>query len=995
MSEKKAVLIVDDNKINRQILSKMLSSAYEIKEAENGRAALDLLRSGESEISAVILDIIMPVMDGFEFLQQIKRIPKLALIPIIVTTQKGDENAEVKALSLGAADFLPKPYKPLIIKQRLANIINLRETASVINAVERDALTGVYNKEAFYKRAKRAMDELAHEPFTIVVTDIERFKIVNEMFGTEEGDKLLKYVADMLKIRLFPNIIVGRIAPDVFALLLSGHIEASQDFFDPIDKTIKHYPLEFELSIKCGVYHVRDRLLSVSSMCDRARLAIERVKGKYGVMYACYDDSLRTGLLVEHQIVSDMKRALELGQFKVYFQPKFKLADESVSGAEALVRWEHPVNGIILPEQFIPLFEKNGFITDLDVYVWNETCKTLREWLDMGYDDISVSVNVSRVDILTADIAETLLSITERHDVPRDKLHLEITESAYTENPVQIVPVVEKLHDLGFVIEMDDFGSGYSSLNMLSELTLDILKIDMRFLQEHSGRNSRKSILNFIISLAKWMKLSVVAEGIESKEQVAFLSSMGCNYGQGFYFSQPVPKQQMTDLFKNRIKKSEDKGEVIADFASLEDIWDPTSQFNILFNGFVGALAIYELMGDTVTFIRGNEKFFKTFAYNKEFTHNQSNPPLNFLDEKFPLQLVEPIERVRDLGTEEDIVFKWSDSQPGLQPRWFHNVVKPLYHDKSRTIALTLIEDVTESKLLEERIRSQREFYEKIYISAPNAMAQFSIDSLECLLANAAMSMMLGVEDKGGKIGCFLDYVAEESREEVGAKLRDYIASRSAEKITLSFEIVAKDGSSFWAHMAVQMMSNFDGDVLQCAIMDISQYKKNEKVLLQRASHDSLTNLLNRAFFEESIEQIQREGGDKGSAAFIMLDLDNFKYINDTFGHNEGDSVLRKVSDIISEVFDKEDLKARMGGDEFAVFIRDISEENALALCDTLLKKVRECKQTPSQVTCSMGIAMSPRDGLRFTELYANSDIALYKAKDKGKDTCCVFDKGK
>ncbi|MEG1799761.1 MAG: EAL domain-containing protein, partial [Synergistaceae bacterium] len=212
------------------------------------------------------------------------------------------------------------------------------------------------------------------------------------------------------------------------------------------------------------------------------------------------------------------------------FQPKYNLKTEQLAGAEALVRWMHPKRGIMAPAQFIPLFEKNGFITDLDLYIWEECCKKMRDWIDAGHLPIAVSVNVSRTDVYNPNLPELLVSLIRKYKLSPRNLHLEITETAYTENPEQLIEVVSRLKSLGFVIEMDDFGTGYSSLNMLSELPIDVLKLDIKFIQSEEKKGHSKSILSFIISLAKWLNLSVIAEGVETKAQVELLQSLNCEY---------------------------------------------------------------------------------------------------------------------------------------------------------------------------------------------------------------------------------------------------------------------------------------------------------------------------------------------------------------------------------------------------------------------------------------------------------------------------------
>lgn len=552
MIAQKSILVVEDNQINRMMLTAILSSEYRILEAENGQEALQVLQEHRDELSLILLDIVMPVMDGYTFLSIVKADPVYASIPVIVTTQNDAESDEVAALSHGAADFVAKPYRPQIILHRVASIINLRETAAMINQVQYDKLTGLYSKEFFYQRVKEILVQRPQQSFDILCSDIENFKLVNDVFGVPAGNRLLCGVADLYTELAGAKGICGRLHADQFACLIERQPEYTNAMFIQAGAQINTLPNMKNVIMKWGVYSIEDRAVSVEQMCDRALLAARSIKGQYGKYYASYDDTLRSKLLREQAITEGMEAALAERQFEVYLQPKYRIKDGNLAGAEALVRWNHPQWGLQSPAVFIPLFERNGFITQLDQFVWDRACEVLRGWDDHGHPPISVSVNVSRADIYNADIADILMKTVQKYQLPPARLHLEITESAYTENPHQIIETVNHLRDLGFVIEMDDFGSGYSSLNMLNQMPLDILKLDMKFIQSETAKPVNQGILRFIMGLARWMHLSVVAEGVETKEQLTRLREIGCDYVQGYLFGKPMPCADFEQLFKVR-----------------------------------------------------------------------------------------------------------------------------------------------------------------------------------------------------------------------------------------------------------------------------------------------------------------------------------------------------------------------------------------------------------------------------------------------------------
>lgn len=571
MLSQKVILVVEDNEINRMLLVTLLSEEYRVLEAGNGQEALAVLQSNTEEIALILLDITMPVMDGYTFLSIIKADPAFSAIPVIVTTQSDSEEDEVSALSHGATDFVAKPYKPQIILHRVASIIRLRETAAMINQFQYDRLTGLYSREFFYQRVRENIQQHPQKHYDIICSNIENFKLLNDVFGTAAGDQLLIGIADLYREMLGDHGIAGRLNADQFVCLLDSGKPYTDEMFIRAGEAVNALPNGKNVVMKWGIYSVTDYDISIEQMCDRALLAARSIKGQYGKHFEAYDDRLRGELLRRQAILDSMETALAEEQFFVCLQPKYRLLDCALAGAESLVRWKHPEWGIQSPGEFIPIFEQNGFITKLDQFVWDKTCSILREWEDKGYPVIPVSVNVSRADIYNTDIADILMDILKKYRLSPDRLHLEITESAYTENPGQIIETVSHLRSLGFIIEMDDFGTGYSSLNMLNRMPIDILKLDMKFIQSETEKFTKHGILRFIMDLARWMGLSVVAEGVETKEQLNQLLEIGCDYVQGYYFMKPITCDAFEVLLNDQetIASVEKKKEAMRDHQSL------------------------------------------------------------------------------------------------------------------------------------------------------------------------------------------------------------------------------------------------------------------------------------------------------------------------------------------------------------------------------------------------------------------------------------------
>lgn len=558
MRGKKVILVVDDNKINSNILSEILvKEDYDVLQAENGREALDILTSDSSNVSLMLLDLSMPVMNGYELLDEMNERGIINSVPVIATTGTENSSAEIKCLEAGASDFLTKPYNAELVRHRVKSLLRLFENAAFINQLKTDALTGVLSKEFFYRHVAAVLEENPDEEYEIVCSNIENFKVINAKYGTEVGDKLLCCIADHNKACVGTSGLCGRIGADVFAVLRKKRELRSQEEIGKLfEETFKDAPVKNFL-IQYGVYPVTDRSIRVATMCDCAQLAITSIKHKFGMYYAVYDDSISENLMREHQLNNYREQALVEKQFVVYLQPKHNTRTHEIAGAEALVRWIHPELGFISPGEFVPLFENDGFISKLDQYVWEEVCRILYRWQAEGRKLIPISVNASRSDFLQENLIDGICEMVERYDIPAEMIHFEVTESAYTDNPQQIISAVSALRSFGFKIEMDDFGSGYSSLNMLSELPIDILKLDMNFMKSSGCAipGGKRSILSFIVSLSKWMQLPTIAEGVETEDEVALLHAMGCDFIQGYYFAKPMPVSEFEDYVESYAEK--------------------------------------------------------------------------------------------------------------------------------------------------------------------------------------------------------------------------------------------------------------------------------------------------------------------------------------------------------------------------------------------------------------------------------------------------------
>lgn len=493
-----------------------------------------------------------------------------------------------------------------------------------------DPLTGLFNRHAFMHNARRVIDENPLTEFALMNLNIGSFKTVNDLMGRDVGDKVLIAIADALRGLFTGNGVFARFFADKFIVLTpySERAVHPQTVLETVQRTLKASGLiPHEMQYYIGVYRVTDRGMSVENMADRAAIACRSVNGSFREHIAYYDEKMRQSMLEEQEICDESHRALQNGEFIVYYQPIYGIKAKRFTSAEALVRWNHPTKGMISPGKFVPVFEKNGFIAELDLYVLEQVCKYMKRRRDAGLPDFPVSVNISRMSLYNPNLFETISEITDRYNIDPKYFRIEITESAYNDNPALLLETIDKLRDKCYPVLMDDFGSGYSSLNTLKDIPIDILKLDMKFMQGFEKNGKVGTIVTSVARMAKWLNIPMLAEGVETKEQFDFLSSVGCAYIQGFYFSRPVCEEEFSRL----IELEEVNGDtaVIENYSLGEEINEllgSNALVSKLISGAFGGFGIYEMSDDKLEAIRVNEGYMQIMGYtpedfNEDFTN--------------------------------------------------------------------------------------------------------------------------------------------------------------------------------------------------------------------------------------------------------------------------------------------------------------------------------------------------------------------------------------
>ena len=518
-------------------------------------------------------------------------------------------NNSLTIVSLLLATFLVVLSVSFVIIRRM----NQREKA----LLERDQLTELYNLSSFYVHVRDLLEAYPREKFVVLFYNIDHFKIFNDVYGTYMSDRMLRNVGRKLKSISGEKVICGHSTGDNFFLCRPVEGFSAKKSYEEFSAILTEVFPSYSFSVRLG-YCPIEFGDDPTQICDRALMAQKSVKNEYNRHWAGYSPEMLKAIVEDNQVTGEVSGALENGDFIPYFQPQYDYTTGEIVGAEVLMRWQHPERGLLLPLKFIPVLEKNGFIYELDKYAWRQACTYMRRWKDEGISFPPLSVNVSRRDIYQDDLIDTLVSLVKEFDLEPGYLRLEITESGYIEDAQRLSATIRRLSELGFYIEMDDFGSGYSSLSILKELPFDLVKLDMSLVRESGKSGKSGSILTSIVHLAHQINVPVIAEGVETQSQAEFLKSIGCHYMQGFLFSKPVPIETYDSMIRegsSRILSGAptENPELATDRFLMQD-----SQEALLFNNYVGGAYIAEYSNNRVEILRANDKFFSTLGIGRE-----------------------------------------------------------------------------------------------------------------------------------------------------------------------------------------------------------------------------------------------------------------------------------------------------------------------------------------------------------------------------------------
>ena len=996
-----------------------------------------------------------------------------------------------------------------------------------MTAPEKDRLTGLMSRQSFCAAVDQILQmepvKTAEGGFAVICLDVIRFKAINELFGTRRGDRLLQHIASVILRELGEEEYGCRIDADHFAVFMRNENGAPEQLLDLLSSSVAGYDLPFETTFNAGIYVTCVEMLTADAMMDRANLAQSAIKGSYTIKYRYYDESLRSDMLSEHEIEGMISAALRGRQFVVYYQPQYSHSTGALIGAEALSRWQHPERGLILPGVFVPIFEKNGFITEFDLYVFEQACALIRRCMDEKLHVVPVSTNFSRYDIFYTDFIDKLEAIRKRYGVPAKYLHIELTETVFIGGSKRMNNVIDRLHACGYTVQMDDFGSGYSSLNVLKDTDVDCFKLDMDFLSGSFGPGKGGTILGTVVRMAKWLGVRVIAEGVETKEQADFLRSIGCDCVQGYLYARPMPEDEYMNMLRREGERDRNQQPEMIDMLNAVDFFNPHSQETLIFSSYAGPAAIFEYQSGQLEILRVNTKYIKEIGMNQSEREIIGKDPLAVFDEENRSAYLSMIEEIIRTGEEQECAtwrtitsdccdsermyirstvrmigrnqnaylffaairnitreqqemesvldnerrFKIASEQVNIY-YWEYTVatreMRPCYrcmrdlglpalltnypesafemgvfppevHDLFRSWHRQVAAGVPEleaimpltDKRIPFRIRYTTEFDEygrpvKAYGSAalvkdaaalPAELDQMDADNKRALelIAQHSDRVVLLYDIQSGKIR-FSDEMDDQygmnnsSIESLFGEGR--IMPESAENARRVLSNIAKGvpfgrenirfkyRENYYCWLDFKYTTIFDDDRKPTGAF-LSYIDITDKVeALKRSQEDGMTGLLNRATAEEKIRTRVRMAVRPG--VLMLMDVDELKFINDTYGHREGDRAICSVAQTLKAHFRFSDVIGRFGGDEFAIYLGAAAGSKA-ALARSIRVLLAEIADIgvggggQARIHCSVGCAEQEGE-LTFDELYRRADAALYHAKRHGKNRLAFYEPG-
>lgn len=885
-----------------------------------------------------------------------------------------------------------------------ASILDNEELLALIEKIKYDPITGIYDKYVFLDYMERLLETDKTTDYDIVCLSVEGYNLLLDRYGREKCYSMMRNIATRLTEVLPPDTLIGKIEEAQIAFITKTQPAAVHEASMSACEKLFTSRYISGVSVKVGVYQHIDRKLTPQVICHNALMAAEHIRDKYDAKVGFYDTSLREQLSRERFIIDNMQEALRLHQFIVYYQPKFSVKEEKINGAEALVRWIHPEAGFMNPGDFISIFEHNGFIQELDKYMLEEVCIDIKKWIEDGMKIVPVSINVSQANFDNENLAEDFAEIVDKYDVPHKYIHFEITESVNAKDIEKKIYTLQKIRDKGFSIELDDFGSGYSSMSALCDIPIDYLKLDMSLVQRMFEKK-HSAVLSGALFTARELSLNVVAEGIETKEQVEEIKFRGSYIKnlsiQGYYFSKPLPKLQFEHYLMPQDETGDSEDISLVDSEINKSVIikraDSSNVTNALYDEEIQNKkyrALMEVPGNVIyeynprSDIMSLEVQMYDGAISRRSTEKylERLPDKHWIHENDITTYIEAIRLVANYGEPRSVYAKALTKEGGYRNCKYN--FAPMKDEKGEVIRV-----VGRAEIIDEDV--------DIYGNNKEVSGTFRCgvdEAHEFKYVSESLVKMLGFDDEMEFRRFYNntanDFIYEDDREQVLAGSKDEITSSFVNYS--EYRVRKKDASIMWVFAKTTVVGDeYGNEYFYVSVTDYDEYKEDngsrdrseDAIKLNYKSElrlDKMTGLDNRDY---SLRLIKKYLDSEDIGTFFMVDVDDFKAINETRGHVVGDRILCQVADAIHQAFRDGDVIGRFGGDEFVCYMPGVNKKNvAMKKAETIIGKAKYIEVSDTErVNVSIGVVSDISRAANIEDLVDMANKALNDTRKKGK----------
>lgn len=876
--------------------------------------------------------------------------------------------------------------------------------------------------------------EITSSPIALIALDFDNFNYINDLYGYKIGDRVLDHISNHFDSVLQDNDIFCRMHADHFLICLQtgSTALASQKFtkLTELRQVLAEFlPPHYILVASGGIFIVQDNKVPLSGLLDRANCARKLSKGTAVNTFHIYDQKMDEEAQWKKQVTCMMEIALSNREFEMYLQPKVLFKSGEIIGAEALVRWNNPVYGLVYPDRFIPILEQNGFIQRLDFFMLEEACRFLHEHKQKGYPILPISVNFSKSHLRSEKLVERIFEMVNSQGISTHLIEIEFTENTLSENTERLLEIVSDLKLLGFRIAIDDFGSAYSSLNYLKDLPVDIIKIDKGFLNSSAGTNLGKIVIAKVVELVKSLRMVAVMEGVETEDQANFLKKLSCDIGQGYFYAKPMPKADYLNYLKKGIplkesptytkdsKIEKESNSYLYDIPQefQMDNWDLyTLGKNIdmgLMKGYLDGEATVQYVNErALEYLGYTRQEFRQILHNNitAFTHPDDREIVKANTEQLILTGQALQFQIRAIRKDGKIILLQGRSSCVLD-----NQGRPIgiyaFQDVTQEVEKTTLlqqalenkikelqETITSEQLSQEELRLSEERYRIVVEQSDNIMFEWDFESDTILFSNKYKTLF--GRNPRGTINVTTNpnsrnFIHPEDLNVFETWL--YATYRKPGCVESAFRIEDLQGRYLWMACRSTAICNQKNIPVKAVgvLTNIQEQKELVDELKQKAQLDPLTKLLNKAESQHQIDHfLQNEPREPG--VLFMIDIDNFKDINDNLGHQLGDTVLKQISSSIKSIFPETNMIGRIGGDEFVVYLPHTNDQLTYNKAEHLTQILHLSyfgSVSKYEISGSIGIARYPEHGNTFHDLYRYADIALYNAKKSGKNQFIIY----